>query len=114
MYRGEQELNILMLSNDSDALDYFYRSYASSVTGRRDTTLYTEDPRNGFEINMKSEKSKVIDKLNALIESVGYRLVIEYDEDYDSIKENEDIEESYDPQIDKYPKYLKKKEYNKK
>lgn len=101
-----------MLSNDPDALDYFYRSYASSVTGRRDTTLYTEDPRNGFEINMKSERSKVIDKLNALIGSVGYELRIEYDEDYDKNQEDSDINKSYDPQVDKYPKYLKKKEYN--
>lgn len=109
---GEQELHILMLSNDADALDYFYRSYASSVTGRRDTTLYTQDPTNGFEINMKSERSKVIDKLNALIGSVGYELVIKYDDEYDEEEDNSSIDESYDPQIEKYPKYLKEKEYN--
>lgn len=98
-----------MLSNDPDALDYFYRAYASSVSGRRDTTLYTQDPRDGFEINMKSERSKVVDKLNALIGSVGYELVIEYDEEYDSEQDYLDEEESYDPGIDSIPDFIKEK-----
>ena len=101
-----------MLSNDADALDYFYRSYATSVTGRRNTTLYTEDPRHGFEIEMDSERSKVVDKMNALLRSVGLDLVIEYDEDYDSGQDDIDIEKSYDPGVDKFPKYIRNKEYN--
>lgn len=101
-----------MLSNDADALDYFYRSYASSVTGRRNTTLYTEDPRDGFEINMDCERSKVIDKLHALIGSVGLDLVIEFNEEYDSEKDEKAINESYDPGVKKFPKFIKNKEYN--
>lgn len=80
---GEQELNILMLSNDSDALDYFYRSHSSSVVGRRSDTLFTEDPDNGFIINMDNENSRVVDMFNAYMKTLGLRLDIECDDDPD-------------------------------
>lgn len=82
---GEQELNILMLSNDSDALDYFYRSSSSSVEGRRTTTLFTEDPKNGFIINMETKNSRSVDMLNAYLKAMGYALEIEYEDDNDGI-----------------------------
>ena len=98
----EQELNILMLSNDSDALDYFYRSHSSSVMGRRSTTLFEDDPDNGFVIDMESENSRVVDMFNAYLKTMGLRLDIQCDNsnDDDSVKIQCDI-----PEI---PKYLKK------
>lgn len=89
-----------MLSNDPDALDYFYRAYASSVSGRRDTTLYTKDSSDGFEINMKSERSKVVDKLNALLGAIGFGLKIDYDIN------NEDDPDEYDSGISEIPDYI--------
>ena len=78
---GEQELNILMLSNDSDALDYFYRSSSSSVDGRRSKTLFTDDPKHGFIIEMKSKNSRSVDMLNAYLKAMGYAILIEREED---------------------------------
>jgi hypothetical protein len=46
-----------MISNDADALDYYYRSHATSIEGRRNDTLFTTDPMDGFIIRMKSSKS---------------------------------------------------------
>lgn len=86
---GEQELNILMLSNNSDALDYFYRSHSSAVAGRRSTTLFEEDPDNGFIINMPSENSRVVDMLNAYMKTMGCKLDIQCD---DSEGSSDDIE----------------------
>ena len=99
---GEQELNILMLSNDSDALDYFYRSHSSSVTGRRSTTLFEDDPDNGFIIDMDSENSRVVDMFNAYLKTMGLKLDIQCD--------NSDDGKSIDIQCDvpEIPNYLKK------
>ena len=103
---GEQELNILMLSNDSDALDYFYRSHSSSVTGRRSTTLFEDDPDNGFIIDMDSENSRVVDMFNAYLKTMGLKLDIQCD--------NSDDGKSIDIQCDvpEIPNYLKKLFYN--
>ena len=72
-----------MLSNDSDALDYFYRSSSSSVDGRRSKTLFTDDPKHGFIIEMPSKNSRAVDMLNAYFKAMGYALDIEYSDDYD-------------------------------
>ena len=97
---GEQELNVLMLSNDSDALDYFYRSSSSSVDGRRSKTLFTDDPKHGFKIEMPSKNSRAVDMLNAYFKAMGYKLEIEYDEDY---KETEQFDVNCDvPDIPDY------------
>ena len=76
-----------MLSNDSDALDYFYRSSSSSVDGRRSKTLFTDDPKNGFIIEMESKNSRSVDMLNAYLKAMGYALNIEYCEDLDDVQE---------------------------
>lgn len=78
-----------MLSNDSDALDYFYRSSASSVEGRRSKTLFTDDPKHGFTIEMESKNSRAVDMLNAYFKAMGYKLDIEYEDDYDGVEEFE-------------------------
>ena len=78
-----------MLSNNSDALDYFYRSHSSAVAGRRSTTLFEEDPDNGFIINMPSENSRVVDMLNAHMKTMGCQLDIQCD---DSEGSSDDIE----------------------
>lgn len=78
---GEQELIVLMLSNDIGALDYFYRSSSSSVDGRRSKTLFTDDPKHGFTIEMPSKNSRAVDMLNAYFKAMGYKLDIEYEED---------------------------------
>lgn len=98
---GEQELNVLLLSNDADALDYFYRSSSSSIEGRRSKTLFTDDPKNGFIIEMKSKNSRAVDMLNAYLKAMGYALEIEYEDDYDGI-------ETYNVKCDtpKIPKYI--------
>lgn len=98
---GEQELNILMLSNDSDALDYFYRSHSSSVAGRRTTTLFEDDPDNGFIIDMPSENSRVVDMLNAYLKTMGCRLNIKCDETFDD-------DGDMDCDVPEIPSYLKK------
>lgn len=85
----EQELNILMLSNDSDALDYFYRSSSSSVDGRRSKTLFTDDPKHGFIIEMESKNSRSVDMLNAYLKAMGYALQIEYSDDTEEVEEYE-------------------------
>lgn len=77
----EQELNILLLSNDTDALDYFYRSSSSSVDGRRSKTLFTDDPKKGFIIEMPNKNSKSVDMINAYFKAMGYALDIEYGKD---------------------------------
>ena len=88
-----------MLSNDSDALDYFYRSHSSSVVGRRSDTLFTEDPENGFIINMDNENSRVVDMFNAYMKTLGLRLDIKCDDNSD---EPVDIE----CDIPDMPKYM--------
>ena len=99
---AEQELNILMLSNDEDALDYFYRSHSSSVAGRRSSTLFEQDPDNGFIIDMPSENSRVVDMLNAYLKTLGENLYIEYDEES---PQNESVDIECD--VPKIPKYIK-------
>ena len=90
-----------MLSNDSDALDYFYRSHSSSVAGRRTTTLFEDDPDEGFIIDMPSENSRVVDMLNAYLKTMGCQLNIKCD---DSVVDDVKIE--YD--VPEIPSYLKK------
>ena len=98
---GEQELNILMLSADYDALDYFLRSHASSTEGRRASDLFEDDPTDGFIINMPSEKSRAVDMLNTYLKTMGYKLNITYDKNSKkNIKADCDI-----PTI---PDYIKK------
>lgn len=99
---GEQELNILMLSNDSDALDYFYRSHSSSVTGRRSSALFEGDPDEGFIIDMESENSRVVDMFNAYMKTMGLRLDIQCDESEDDESVNIECD------IPKIPEYIKK------
>lgn len=91
-----------MLSNDSDALDYFYRSHSSSVSGRRSTVLFEDDPDNGFIIDMDSENSRVVDMLGAYLKTIGCRLEIEY--------EDKELEKSVDIECDipEIPNYIKK------
>ncbi len=89
-----------MLSNDSDALDYFYRSHSSSVTARRSTTLFEEDPENGFVIDMSSENSRVVDMLNAYLRTMGIKLDIQCDDSNKPVDIECDI-----PEI---PKFIKK------
>lgn len=103
---GEQELNVLMLSGDSDALDYFYRSHSSSVSGRRSTVLFENDSSNGFIIDMPSENSCVIDILNARFKSMGYLLNIQY---HNSNDDNSCYDEYDIPEIPEYIKKLYKK-----
>jgi DNA-directed RNA polymerase beta subunit len=98
---GEQELPILQLGNDPDALDFFYRLYASSVEARRSETLFTDDPMEGFRIDLVCERSKVIDILNAYFKAMGLKLVIEYESNV------EDIEVKTDDSIE-IPKYIKR------
>ena len=98
-----------MLSNDSDALDYFYRSSSSSVEGRRSKTLFTEDPKHGFIIEMESKNSRAVDMLNAYLKAMGYKLEIEWEDNCD---EHEELEVQCDvPDIPDYIKdlYDKKK-----
>ena len=102
---GEQELNVLMLTGDSDALDYFYRSHSSSVDGRRSSVLFEEDSKDGFTIDMPSEKSCVIDMLNAHLKSMGKRLHIECNTQYDDVDKEEE-KDVYD--IPKIPHYIRK------
>ena len=97
----EQELNILMLSADYDALDYVLRSHASSTEGRRASDLFEDDPTDGFIINMPSEKSRAVDMLNTYLKTMGYKLNITYDKNSKkNIKADCDI-----PTI---PDYIKK------
>lgn len=98
---GEQELNILMLSNDSDALDYFYRSHSSSVTGRRSTALFENDPDDGFIIDMESDNSRVVDMFNAYLKTMGLKLDIQCDES----ENNKSVDIECD--IPKIPQYIK-------
>lgn len=81
-------------------MDYFYRLYASSVTGRRTDGLFTQDPIEGFEINMVYERSKVIDILNAYFKAMGLKLVIEYGD-------MDELDVQYDDDGFKMPKYIK-------
>lgn len=99
----EQELSILLLSNDVDALDYFYRLYSSSISGRRDTTLFTKESDKGFIINMESERSRVVEQANVYLKSMGFRLEIEYEDD-------EETEEEIEVECDtpKIPSYIEK------
>lgn len=90
-----------MLSNDEDALDYFYRSHSSSVAGRRSTTLFEDDPEKGFIIDMPSENSRVVDMLNAYLKTMGCKLDIECGEN----TQTSDDQMEYD--IPEIPKYLK-------
>ena len=92
-----------MLSNDSDALDYFYRSSSSSVDGRRSKTLFTDDPKHGFIIEMPSKNSRAVDMLNAYLKAMGYALDIEYSDNY---IENEDKQYEVKCDIPKIPKYI--------
>ena len=111
---GEQELAVFMLANDPAALSYFYRASSGSVVGRRDETIYTEDPSNGFIIKPKSNKSCSVDKFNALLKTIGFSLDIDIDdknddeEDYDIIDE---LNESFKTNTDNIPKYIKDLEY---
>lgn len=98
---GEQELNILMLGNQPEAIDFFYRSHSSSVIGRRSEALFKEDPDEGFIIDMESDNSRVVDMLNAYFKTMGIRLDIDYDKAMD---EPTDIECN----IPKIPGYIKK------
>lgn len=95
-----------MLSNDSDALDYFYRSSSSSVEGRRTKTLFTEDPKHGFVIEMESKNSRAVDMLNAYLKAMGYTLDIEWDDnsEYDELDVQCDIPEIPDYIKDLYDK----------
>ena len=97
----EQELNILMLSADYDALDYFLRSHASSTEGRRASDLFEDDPTDGFIINMPSEKSRAVDMLNTYLKTMGYKLNITYDK-------NAKKSVKADCDIPKIPDYIKK------
>lgn len=113
---GEQELVVLALSNDSDALDYFYRSNSSSVSGRRNTTLYEQNPENGFVIDMQSNRSRVIDQNNAILNGMGLEMVMDFYDDEDDMKDQEAIDKSYDPgiDIDDVPSYISDMDYSNK
>ena len=91
-----------MLSNDSDALDYFYRSHSSSMTGRRSTTLFEDDPEDGFIIDMESENSRVVDMFNAYLKTMGLKLDIQCD------KPEKDEPVDIECDIPKIPGYIKK------
>ena len=90
-----------MLSNDSDALDYFYRSSSSSVDGRRSKTLFTDDPKHGFIIEMPNKNSRAVDMLNAYFKAMGYALDIEYSEDAEDVEQFE-----VDCEVPDIPDYL--------
>lgn len=90
-----------MLSNDSDALDYFYRSHSASVTGRRSTVLFEDDPDDGFIIDMDSENSRVVEMFNAYMKTMGLKLDIQCDNPED----NESVNIECD--VPKIPDYIK-------
>ena len=102
---------VLTLSNDPQALDFLYRSYASSTEGRRSTEIYTKDPKNGFIIDMPSERSKVMDKFHAETQSVGLMLDVIFDDDYDDEDIIEEINDSFEPQVESYPTYISKRKW---
>jgi hypothetical protein len=94
---GEQELTVLMLSNDMDALDYYYRTHSTSISGRRSETLYTEDPDGGFTINMQSENSIAVSMFDSYMKAMGYNFNIDYED-----LPNDDNDEIETVKIPKY------------
>lgn len=97
---GEQELAILLLTNDTETLDYFYRSQSSSIAGRRSTSLFEDDYMEGHESDIPDERSRIVDILNAYMKTKGYKLQIEFDDESDKIEKsaNEPV---------KIPRYIK-------
>lgn len=81
--------------------------YSNSVEARRDETIYLQDPKDGYEIDVPPGNSKVVDKFLAYIQAVGFDLSIEYE------GEDEDVDYSMSDSLpDKYPKFLKEADYN--
>lgn len=96
---GEQELAILLLTNDTETLDYFYRSQSSSIAGRRSTSLFEDDYIEGHTSDITDERSRIVDMLNSYMKTKGYKLKIDYDEP------ETDKEEK--PEPIKIPRYIK-------
>lgn len=100
---GEQELIILLLTGDIDALDYFYRTYSSSIQGRVNDSLLHQDSEDGFIIDehtntlfedkKKNMRNIVVDQLYSCLTSMCYGLEIEYDT---NIVEEDDLDEITD------------------
>jgi hypothetical protein len=99
---GEQELGVLQLSNNMEALDYFYRFYASSVTARRDDSLYTSDPLEGYTIDSVKTNSRMVDILNAFLKSMGFKILIDVDENL-----GEEPVETFEAETMNLPDYIK-------
>jgi DNA-directed RNA polymerase beta subunit len=99
---GEQELNILLLENDPDAINTFYKSYSTSIEDRRALDLFESDPSKGHIINNKLGKSIPGDMTDAYLKAMGRKLTVEYDESEDMNDDSVDID------IPELPNYIKK------
>ena len=96
---GEQELGVLLVCGDPRALDHYYRSNSSSIAGRRNPSLFIDDPYDGHEIHMENDRSRVIDTFNAYTFGMGIQEIIKYEDTPDTYEDADD-DDTYEDMSD--------------